>query len=228
MKRVMGNLRIAPMVTATALMLAACSGTDPVDLPRPDGTGSGSSGGTTTHGDAAGAPSDGASASSDGSSGDDIVTIPDDSAAFDATLDGDLLDASPGADAMDADGGDATTGPIDAGGNDSFACGPTLRCDPSSQYCNVAPALTPVDPGPVTNIVFPLDGGGGTTSRYSCVALPACDAASECLCIQGIGTGPILEVSANIVPSSPSCSCTDSKGEITRTCKSGGVMPLAN
>jgi len=214
----MRHLRTVRVVAALGLMTAACSGSDLVDIGTP---GMGASSGTTptggndaeVHGSSSGStPPPGTGA--EGGATDDS-DAPADGSIADATLDGDSLDGDSTTDAAPSNDAGVTTPPDATGG--TFACGPTLRCDPGSEYCNIGPSLG----GPVTNIIVPLEGG---SSRYSCLALPACDAASECLCIQGGGS--ILQpVSTNLQPVAPQCSCNDSKGDITRTCTGGGIVP---
>jgi hypothetical protein len=227
----MGHLRFLLVIASVSLAGTACSGSSLVDIDAPGTMGSSSGSGTGVGGDAAtGSSSEGSAPSTsvptaDASTGDDADN-PADAAALDATLDAALdaaIDASPsdgGAAAGDATPPDdgAAAPPPDGGA--TFACGPALRCDPTSEYCYVAPSsVGPV--GPVEDIVFPLD----ASSRYSCLALPACDASDACVCIQG-GGGVLSPASTNIVPIGPTCSCNDSNGDITRTCTSGGVVPL--
>jgi hypothetical protein len=224
----MRQVRIVRVVAAlvllgVGLLGAACSGSSVVDLESP---GVGSSSGA--------APITGSDAQTGGSSGG--VTPPgqpppgqthDASAAGDAETqaDGAPVDATIDASAPDGDAPPDAPPPSEAGppGPDAgspdaggFACGPALRCDPATEYCNIGPSLIAV----TQNIVVPLDGGA---SRYSCLALPACDASDVCLCIQG-GGGILTPASANIVPGGQ-CSCNDSNGNITRTC-TGGPVPV--
>jgi hypothetical protein len=230
----MGHLRSLLVMASVGLAGTACSGSSLVDIDAPGTTGSSSGSGTAVGVDGATGSSSGGSTppmsvpTADASTGDD-ADDPSDASALDATLDAATdaaMDASPSddgaavADATPPDDGPATSSPD---GGASFACGPSLRCDPASEYCYVAPSsVGPV--GPVENIVFPLDAG----SRYSCLALPACDASDACVCIQGGGgiVTPVTTLSANIVPTGPTCSCSDSKGDITRTCTNGGVVTL--
>jgi hypothetical protein len=246
------NVRMSPLrslyvIASASLLATACSGSNLVDIDTSQlpGASSGSSGSGSTSTSSSGNPGgssgnpagssgnpggssgnpggSGSSSSSggtspppgdDGSAGDDTGTS---SGGMDATV-----DAGPPGDGASQDATAPDTGstpPLDAGSDagGTFACGPTLRCDPSSEYCYVAPvAVGPI--GPVEDIVVPLD----ASSRYSCVALPACDASDVCICIQG---GSSILEGSNIVPTMQ-CSCNDSGGDITRTCTNSGITPL--
>jgi hypothetical protein len=201
------------------LVSTACSGTNLVDIGVPDsasasssGSSSGAASGGTPGGDdgsRSGSSSSGATPGSDGAASDD-ATAGDDASTPDATLDGVAPDDG-GADDGGPPGDGAAT-PDGAGHDGTFACGPTLRCDRATQYCSIAPS--PVIIGPVTEIV--ADAG---SSRYSCPALPACDASDPCVCVQGGSVGPV----SNLVTPVPSCSCSDAKGAVTRTCTNGGI-----
>ena len=226
----MGNSRIALFVASAGLIASACSGTSLVDLGFPNAPDSGSSsGGQTGTSDAAGGSQRDTTVGSredatmqppppEGGGSDDAEPQGDGEAP-DATLDGDSPDADSRTEDGAMDDGEAGAAAddasVDAG---SFACGPTLRCDPASQYCYVAPSL--IAAGPAQNIAIPLDGG----SRYSCLPRPACDASDMCLCIQG-GGSILPDASTNIVVASR-CSCSDNGGTITRTCTGGGPVPL--
>jgi hypothetical protein len=79
----------------------------------------------------------------------------------------------------DAAGSDTST--TEAGGSEggqgTLACGPTLLCDVSSQFCFEEGGGPP-----------PLDGGSNMT--YACVAIPAaCLVNPTCACIQASDAG---------------------------------------
>ena len=218
------NVRMSPLrslyvIASASLLATACSGSNLVDIDTSQlpGASSGSSGSGSTSTSSSGNPGGssgnpgGSSGSPGGSSGNPGGSGSSSSSGGTSPPPGD--GASQDATAPDT----GSTPPLDAGSDagGTFACGPTLRCDPSSEYCYVAPvAVGPI--GPVE--VVPLD----ASSRYSCVALPACDASDVCICIQG---GSSILEGSNIVPTMQ-CSCNDSGGDITRTCTNSGITPL--
>jgi hypothetical protein len=218
--RQVGVVRVvaALVLQGVGLLGAACSGSSLVDLELP-GVGSGSGAGPITGSDAQTGGSSGGvtppGQTPDASAGGDAGAQAD-GAPLDATIDSSAPDGDAPPDATppsDAGPPEPDAGSPDAGG---FACGLALQCDPATQYCNIGPSLIAVN----QNTVVPLDGGA---SRYSCLALPACDASDVCLCIQGDG-GILTPASANIVPGGQ-CSCNDSNGDITHTC-TGGPVPV--
>jgi hypothetical protein len=230
----MRNLHLAGALVGWSLLNTACSGTSPDTLMVPAGSSgsSGASSGSTSGGSNGGGSNGGAGssgssgsgsgsggASSSGSSsggpgnGSSSGSGDDGGSATDASGDDATVDGGAGSDAASGDDGGAASDASDRDASTTFACGPTVRCDPATQYCYVAPStiLTASEP-----IIIVGTDGGTTASRYSCVALPACDASDPCICIQG-------GAQATLITPIPSCSCNDSKGDITRTCN-GGVL----
>jgi hypothetical protein len=226
----MRNLHLAGVLVGWSLLNAACSGSSPDALMVPGGSSSsgGASSGSTSGGTTSGGSgSDGSSGSGSGSTGASSGssnggsgngsssggTGDDGGQGTDASADDATIDGGQGTDAAPGDDGGAASDASDRDASTTFACGPTLRCDPATQYCNVAPStiLSGSDP-----IIIVGSDAGTASSRYSCVAIPACDASDPCICIQG-------GAQASIITPIPTCSCNDSKGDITRTC-SGGVL----
>jgi hypothetical protein len=138
----------------------------------------------------------------------------DDAGAPDATSDDGSQVPESGTDdaAKTPDSGGSGSDASTTDDGSTFACGPTKRCDAATEYCRIVPS------GVVTNIILPLDGGKLVGTSYTCVALPPCDAADPCTCLQG----GILQPA--IVGVGTSCSCSDHDGDITQSC-SGGIQP---
>lgn len=218
----MGFSRTASLLAAAGLLLVgACSGSDLVDnlgLPAPPGAGADATVVTP--------PSDGTTppATDDGSpppaTDAERPEPKKDASVPGSPEDADVPDASSddGSQVPDTGIDDAPKMPDTGGGSDAstmddgstFACGPTKRCDGTTEYCRIVPSVV------VATIILPIDGGKlGTT--YTCVALPPCDAADPCTCLQG-GILP-----AGLVVGT-SCSCSDHNGDITQSC-SGGIQP---
>jgi hypothetical protein len=120
--------------------------------------------------------------------------------------------------ALGADGGDAETIPpdandepdayVDAGGSPDggshtlgFSCGPSLTCDPATQYCyevtDAAVATDPLPPG----------------ATYACRPFPPqCSGAAQCLPSCGTTCGCVF----NVFPFGPGCySCSEDDAGVT-------------
>jgi hypothetical protein len=216
----MGSSRFAFVLGIGALMVAACSGSANVDIGGPQSTGSSSgqagSGADTTGGSSGDLPSSGSAGSgstsgaSTGSSGGSM------DASMDATVGDDAsnpMDASTSDSSAGDAGDDASPPPDDAApppddGGNTFACGPSKRCDADTQYCRINPRLLPV----AAAIVPVTDGSIVSLVTYSCLTLPQCDGARGCKCVD-----------PNKV-----CACSESMGDIVEDCSGtgGGPTPL--